>query len=382
MDSLTARLGKSSVACVPLAEALTLDAAAWDRLVARSPGVSPFAGWAWHRAWASTAPGEELEASHALLLRNGAGVVDAVLPVGVREILFRRQRVKALTWAIGDVGCPDHLDVPALPEADLEAMVPALWALRWDVLILSNLAADAPNARRLAAALAESGAAVRSAAVSDCPHLELPASWEEYLASLSANRRHRLRREERHLQRDHAVIVTDYDGDRVEEGWRRLVALHEQRWEGAGAFRDRRVEELHRCFAQELSRRGTLWLTTLDVDGQPAAAWYGFADQDTVYFYQSGRDPRRDHESVGLVLMAMMIRRAIERGFRWFDFLRGDEAYKKDWTKARRVTSELVAFRPTWRGQWLRGLDLAGRLRVRLLARPPREPARSDAVGA
>jgi CelD/BcsL family acetyltransferase involved in cellulose biosynthesis len=151
--------------------------------------------------------------------------------------------------------------------------------------------------------------------------------------------------------------------------------LHEQRWDGAGAFRDPRVERLHRCFAQELARRGQLWLTTLDLDGTPAAAWYGFADHDTVYFYQSGRDPRWDHESVGVVLMAMMIRRAIERGFRRFDFLRGDEAYKRTWTKARRVTSELVAFRPTWRGQWLRALDLAGRLRDRLLARSDVVPA-------
>lgn len=377
MVSLTAIGSEPTVACVPLAAALQ-DAAVWDGLVARCAGVSPFAGWAWHRAWASTATPEELAASHALVLRGGTGAVDALLPVGVREIRFRRQRVTALTWAIEDVGCPDYLDVPALPEADLGALVPALLSLRWDVLILGNLTPDAGHAHRLAAALAASGAAVRYAPLLECPYLELPASWDAYLASLSSNKRHRLRREERHLLRDHTVVVTDYDGERIEEGWRRLVTLHEQRWSGAGTFRDSRVERLHRCFAQELARRGKLWLTTLDLDGEPAAAWYGFADHDTVYFYQSGRDLRRNHESVGVVLMTTMIRRAIERGFRRFDFLRGDEAYKRNWTTARRVTTELVAFRPTWRGQWLRALDWAARLR----ARPRREPARAGAVGA
>jgi hypothetical protein len=33
------------------------------------------------------------------------------------------------------------------------------------------------------------------------------------------------------------------------------------------------------------------------------------------------------------------------------------------------VTQDLVVFRPGWRSQWLRGLDLAGRLRARLRGR-------------
>src|SRR5439155_15699422 len=175
--------------------------------------------------------------------------------------------------------------------------------------------------------------------------------------SLSPTRRQTLRRKERNLRRDHTLRMTDYGGtERLDEGWRRLVALHEQRWAGAGSLSDPRVERLHRCFARDLGRRGQLWLTTLDLDDQPAAAWYGFADRETVYFYQSGRDPRWEDESVGVVLMATMIRRAIERGYRWFDFLRGDEAYKLQWTASQRVTGELVAFRPSWRGRWLRAL--------------------------
>ena len=313
-----------------------------------------------------------------MLLRDAAGALEAVLPVAVRRVTFRRTEVRALTWAIGDLGCPDHLDLPALPDADLAAIVPALTSLDWDVMMLGNLAPDAPNAARLAAALRRRGYATRREALWSCPYLELPSSWEEYLTSLSATRRQTLRRKERNLQRDHALCVTDYGMERLDEGWRRLVALHEQRWGGAGSFSDPRVERLHHCFAGELGRRGQLWLTTLDLDGEPAAAWYGFANHETVYFYQSGRDPRYEDQSVGVLLMATMIRRAIERGYRWFDFLRGDEAYKAQWTPSQRVTGEVVAFPPTWRGRWLRTLDLAGRLRARLPARRPAERAQPD----
>jgi len=366
MGALTLDGGAVTVACVPLDDALTKLPSEWEGLRERS-GASPFAGWAWHRAWASSGPEAELRACHTVVLRGGGGV-EAILPLASRSVAFRRQRVTALTWAIGDLGCPDHLDVLALPEANVDALMPALRALPWDILILGNLATSAPNATRLARALARDGCAVRWAGLWPCPYLELPASWEEYLATLSANRRQVLRRRERVLEREHRVQVTDYDGERLDEGWGHLVALHGQRWADGGVFNDPRLERLHRSFAHELARRKQLWLTTLDLDGTPAAAWYGFADRETVYFYQSGRDPRWEDKSVGVALMVNMIRRAIERGYKRFDFLRGDEAYKRQWTDAERVTRELVAFRPSWRGQWLRSLDWAARLRARLRA--------------
>ena len=123
---------------------------------------------------------------------------------------------------------------------------------------------------------------------------------------------------------------------------------------------------LHRSFATDLAALWQLWLTTLDLDGAPAAAWYGFTYRDTVYFYQSGRDPRLDRESVGLVLMGAMIRRAIERGYRRFDFLRGEDGYKRQWTEAGRTTEEVTIFRPGWRGRGLRVLDATADLRTRV----------------
>jgi CelD/BcsL family acetyltransferase involved in cellulose biosynthesis len=367
---------------VPLRDALDQGPTEWDRLLESSPVASPFATWAWHRAWANAAPPADLAASQVVMLRGADGTLQAVLPVAVRTATFRRRRTRVLTWAIGDVGCPDHLEVPALPDAELAAVIPALTSLPWDVAILSNLAPEAPNAMRLAAAFANAGCTVRRQALWSCPYLDLPATWEDYLASLSPTRRQRLRRCERNLERDHAVTLTDYGAERLDEGWQQLVSLHQQRWAGAGVFGDPQVERLHRSFLRELVSSGRLWLTTLELDGQPAAAWYGFTDRDTVHFYQSGRDPRWEDQSVGVALMAVMIRRAIERGYRRFDFLRGDETYKALWTASQRVTVELVIFRPGWRGLWLRGLDLAALLRARMLGHRAGDDARGRAAHA
>src|SRR5207302_1102348 len=50
-------------ACIPLTEALAREAAAWERLRERSIAASPFAGLAWHRAWAKSASVEDLRES-------------------------------------------------------------------------------------------------------------------------------------------------------------------------------------------------------------------------------------------------------------------------------------------------------------------------------
>jgi CelD/BcsL family acetyltransferase involved in cellulose biosynthesis len=275
-----------------------------------------------------------------------------------------------LTWAIGNVGCPDHLDVPATFDIELEAAVPLLEELPWQLIVLSGVADDAPNVARLIEAFARRGYPVRRTQLDSCPYIDLPNSWDEYLSSLSKSRRQSIRWQERKLRREYAVTITDYAPDRLDEGWHRLRSLHESRWAGSGALGEARLDELLRCFSSELAARGELWLTTLDLNGAPAAAWHGFTCGDTVYFYQSGRDPQCRSTSVGLVLLGAMIRRAIERGFRRFDFLRGCDAYKSSWSSATRPIYEVVVFRPGLRGAWLRTLDTLARTRARFRSRP------------
>ena len=349
-----------------LSDALALGPGIWEDIQAQAESRSPFMSWEWHRAWADADPAALM--AEALVVRAGE-TVRAILPLLSRHIRFHRVPVRALTWAVGDLGCPDHLDVLATPAADVAALVPLLEALEWDVIVLSNLAPNAPAARRLAQAMAARGHATQRQPLWVCPYLDLPGDWESYLKSVSRSRRQSLRYMEKCLRRDHTVTVTDYDGERVAEGWRRLVTLHEQRWTdggGLGAFRDPRVDRLHRRFTAELARRGQLWLTTLDLDGEPAAAWYGFTCDDTAYFYQSGRDPRWERESVGQVLLGMMIRRAMERGFKRFDLLRGEDPYKRLWTTVGQTTEEITIFRRGMRGRWLRGVAALAGVRARL----------------
>lgn len=361
-------VGRSdAIARLGMRDALALGAPAWDELLGHAPAASPFMSWAWHDAWASSASQAHLAASEVFVQHGVGGRLDVLLPLARSQLRFRRREVAALTWAIGDFGCPDHLDVLARPGADVDAVVGALEAASWDVLILTNLAEDAANAPALCRAFERHGYAVHWRPLWPCPYLQLPGGWDEYLAGLGTTRRQTLRRKERNLRRTFDVSLTSYGGDRLDEGWRLLVRLHGQRWGGGGVFQALQLDQLHRRFAAALAARSALWLTVLGLNGEPAAAWYGFSAGDTVYYYQSGRGLQWRRESVGAVLMGLMIRRAIEQGFRRFEFLRGEERYKMQWTSTHRWTREAVVFRPGLRGMWLRGLDWAAAARDRLL---------------
>jgi CelD/BcsL family acetyltransferase involved in cellulose biosynthesis len=48
-------------------------------------------------------------------------------------------------------------------------------------------------------------------------------------------------------------------------------------------------------------------------------------------YYNAGVDPEARYLSPGVVLIAGLVRRALEAGAKRFDFLRGDESYKYEW---------------------------------------------------
>lgn len=355
---------RSSAARIRLAEALDLGPDVWDRLREQSGSGGPFLTWAWHRAWADAVPTEEVDACQAVVIRSATGDVEALFPFRVHRLRFRGIPVRGLGWAFGDLGCPDHLELLAAREAALDGLAGALEHLPWQVIKLENVREGAHNVERFCAACERRGWTVRHRRVGRYPYLELPRSWEAYLSGLRAHARSAIRRKERKLFREHDAVLTEYGRGRFEEGWQHFRSLHAGRWGRGGALRDPAWERLNRGFAALLAERGQLWLFTLDLDGAPAAAWYGFSLGDTVYHYQSGRDLRWERERVGTVLIGLMIRRAIERGYRRLDFLRGEESYKAEWTVTAHGRYEVVVFRNGWRGAALRGVDgIASRLR-------------------
>ena len=88
----------------------------------------------------------------------------------------------------------------------------------------------------------------------------------------------------------------------------------------------------------------------LRLDDRPVAAVYGFLYRRTFYFYQSGFDPAFARDSVGLVMLGVAIRAAIEEGVDELDLLHGTERYKEHWASATRNLVRFELYCPGARG--------------------------------
>jgi CelD/BcsL family acetyltransferase involved in cellulose biosynthesis len=297
-------------------------APAWDRLVAATRLRSPFLSWTWQSEWARVfAEDRRLEIR---CVEDGSGSLVALLPL---------YESASGTWQIlGGADISDYLDLIAVQGREEEAWMALLQArsaehVEWMLHAV-------PAASQTVTALPQlAGAYGLSASVTveeRCPILALPTSWETYLASLSGKHRHELLRKTRRLERDapDARVSCVSAPAEIEARLGDFLLLHRRSLAGKARFMDDRMERFFRRALRAFAERAACRLWFLDTSSGPIAAFVTIEWDGTVGLYNSGFDPERAALSPGVVLLGALVRDAIERGRRIFDFLRGEERYK------------------------------------------------------
>jgi CelD/BcsL family acetyltransferase involved in cellulose biosynthesis len=322
----------------------------WRRLAAAAP--NPFTSWEWTSAWWRHFGDERELRAFRCLAPDGS--VAAILPLqiasshGLRVLRFIGHRPAD---ELAPLCAPE--DRPAVAAAFGRALADGGG---WDIALAERL----PENDAWSAGLG--GRVLRR---EPSPEIELETDdWDEFLAARSSNFRQQVRKFERRLVRDHGLRYRLADDPlRLEEDMESLFRLHHARWGDETTAFPRELVPFHLDLAAEALRAGWLRLWFAELEGRPAAAWYGFRLGGADWFYQQGRDPAWERSSVGFVLTTHTIREAVGDGMRRYRFLLGGEEYK-----ARFATSEpsveTVALAATARGT----VALAG---VRAIRRLP-----------
>lgn len=354
----------------------------WEVLLAESGQDRLFLTWDWLQTWWRHLRGRRrlflLTARHG---RKLVGVAPLALapPKPSRLVPFRTLEL----LGSGTVGS-DHLDVIIGRGWEMEVLEAFADHLARDrfVLQLSRVGRGASLAWRAAQRLASRGWTFREGSIEVCPFIRLGGhTWESYLATLGSAHRYNVQRRLKNLKRRYTVelrrAASEEDRGAALDG---LLHLHDARWRprgGSDAFTSAGLVSFHEEMTRRALARGWLRLFELRLDGRPAAALYGFRYRDTFSFYQSGFDPAFAKDSVGLAMMALAIRSAIEEGAAEYDLLHGDEAYKFQWARETRELARLEVYPPSLRGRACRQAIDLGRA-VRRVGRRLAPPALAD----
>jgi CelD/BcsL family acetyltransferase involved in cellulose biosynthesis len=235
---------------------------------------------------------------------------------------------------IGDPSICDYMDfvlAPGHEEKALSVLLYSLYEEEWSQIDLRGLKAGSPTLEYLPALAGNLRFRAQVEQEAVCPQLDLPPTWDGYLAQLDKKHRHELRRKLRRLY----GTVSDFrlfllqDPAQVAAGMDDFLRLMKMKSDKA-QFMTAQMERFFRKAARALAEEGLVGLYTLETEGRRVAAALCFQDAEQLLLYNSGYDPTFSHLSVGLISKALLLQNAIETGRNHLDFLRGAEPYKYD----------------------------------------------------
>ncbi len=340
--------------------------AALERDWAALAGEIPCRRWEWLEPWWRHY-GRHMGELCVLVVRDECNHIVGIAPWYVSRSLIHGRVIRFL--GSGDV-CSDYLSILTQPECEA-AVVDAIadWLSgegcnQWDLIELIGATADDDAVELLATRMTTRDHLVHQRPGESCWRLALPESWDEYLKSLSKTRRERVRqliRRNYDTGKARSMVVTD--PAELPAAYELLIELHQKRRRSLGepgCFADPAFTEFHREVIQNFASLSQVQLRYVLFEGRPAAIEYDLLGDRTVYYYQSGLEPELLDQRPGWLGTIQSLRDAIDQGYRTFDFMRGDEAYKASWgaQACRTLETRIVGHRPVaqlrhsaWRAQ-------------------------------
>lgn len=305
----------------------------WEAILSRSAINTPFQQPDFLNIWWSTLGGGEWDEGELWL---GLGKRDDGEIVGIAPLFFSVGRDgRPSIFIVGSVEVSDYLDFIVSESAIGEFVDALLGSLDvegpedWEVLDLYNLPEGSPTVQALQRSAEKRGWRVEKERISPLPFVALGDNWEAYLQALTSKQRKEVKRKLRRVEEYPARVswrIVDRDSP-IEPEIDLFLKLM-QNDPGKQTFLTDRMQEFFRHLARTALERGWLQLAFLEVGGEPAFGYMNFDYDNKLWIYNSGFNPTHYDLSPGWVLMAYLIRWAIDNGRTEIDFLRGDEGYK------------------------------------------------------
>jgi CelD/BcsL family acetyltransferase involved in cellulose biosynthesis len=300
-------------------------AAEWDSLLPPSHSFGFFMRSTWQRIWWKHLQTGDL---CVVAVRDDQGALLGVAPFYLDAGLT--------LGVVGGVDVTDYVDLVCAQGRERE-VIEAIWGLLcsadapgWNAIHIRNIPQASPTLSILPEIAGREGLRVDISVEDVCPVIDLPDSYEAYLNSLSKKDRHELRRKRRRADAYPVgwyTVGPEHDIQAEIEAFLSLMAMSTP--DKAAFLKQPGHREFFKEIGPAMLAQGMLDLSFLTVDGQRAAAMWNYAYGDRMMLYNSGLN-QADFSALspGIVLLSLDIEHTIQRGFKKYDFLQGDEEYK------------------------------------------------------
>ena len=297
----------------------------WNKVYAADSHAQIFLSWSWLRGWLEVIPHDWYIL--AIRLKPDSPYV-AFFPLAIRRLQLSNINIYR---ALQTCGHPvaDYTGFLCLPEYEEDAIkLTALYIqqnLKWDVFHFKDVKDSRLNV--FIEHFTQNQFQIRRDSSVTCPYISLPNEWEQYLQDyIGSKSRKNLRRSLRTIEQNSDFSMSNIQADNLENQIAVLLDLWQMKW----GKESESVLNMYRTIFRHCAASNSLWIDILWDKTTPVAATAIYADnyKKVAYGYMTGFNREYSKFSPGRVMMAYGIKKAIDKQFKTFDLLRGDEEYK------------------------------------------------------
>lgn len=155
--------------------------------------------------------------------------------------------------------------------------------------------------------------------------VDLGKGYSEYYAGLSRDMRYDIRSATKKLNQNYSVVFdADVEDSTFEDKLNACIQLNALRWGGNPS----RNHPAYKAHYRSIYMNGGMRVYILTLNGRPAGAICGLLLDDTIYIELTGFDFSITKTEIGKVFYNNLFLWAIENGYRYVDFMTGEEPYK------------------------------------------------------
>jgi CelD/BcsL family acetyltransferase involved in cellulose biosynthesis len=171
-----------------------------------------------------------------------------------------------------------------------------------------------------------------------CPYIALPDSWSSYLETRTPKMRKNIQNAQRNVSKYNSSFSICNSRTDLAAYQAHFLDLHDRWWvkkEVQAGESSVLAEPQARQFLSDVTERlfakGMLHFSIQQDSHDIISSFITFVQRQSLAYYLSGINPDYAHRSPGVAHIAALMEYAIEKGYKEFDFLRGDELYKFRW---------------------------------------------------